>query len=75
MNCGNLWMGFIIRLYSVTRSGLASWHCCGVTKGRHSRLPPGRRPRGELAPAPLYGEAASKPAPNTFYSSYTANAR
>ena len=24
MNCGNLWMGFVIRLCSVTRSGLDS---------------------------------------------------
>lgn len=29
MNWGNLWMGFIIRLWSVTRSGLHSWVCCG----------------------------------------------
>lgn len=25
MNCGNRWMGRIIRLWSVTRSGLESW--------------------------------------------------
>lgn len=25
MNCGNLWMGRIMRLWSVTRSGLESW--------------------------------------------------
>lgn len=28
MNCGNLWMGRIIRLWSVTRSGLESWLSC-----------------------------------------------
>jgi len=27
MNCGNLWMGFIIRPYSVIRSLLVSWRC------------------------------------------------
>lgn len=28
MNCGNLWMGRIMRLWSVTRSGLESWLSC-----------------------------------------------
>lgn len=28
MNCGNLWMGFIIRPYRVIRSLLVSWRCC-----------------------------------------------
>lgn len=28
MNCGNLWIGFIIRPYKVILSLLASWRCC-----------------------------------------------
>lgn len=28
MNCGNLWIGFIIRPYKVILSALVSWRCC-----------------------------------------------